>query len=200
MTKKKTNSLWGKILFGILFGIVLFSTGFAASEFTHTNESISSDAADITEATDIQLPEMNVPEVSEQESIFDILDKYSTKERISPADHITEDKIHVYKDHIYIDLEDAGWGTFLDTNSMDPVLDAGHNSIEIKPDSFKDIEIGDIIVYEHEEHGYIIHRVVATGFDNDGWYCTAKGDNNYSEDPWKIRFEQIEGIVVGIFY
>jgi hypothetical protein len=194
MTKKK-SSLWGKIFLGILFGIVLFSTGYIASEFIHTaNASVTN----VEASEDVQLPEINVPEVNED--IFDVLDKYSTKERISPGDHISEDEIHVYKDHIYIDINDASWGTFLDTNSMDPVLDYGHNSIEIKPESFKDIRIGDIIVYEHEEHGFIIHRVVATGFDNEGWYCTAKGDNNYVEDPWKIRFNQIEGIVVGIFY
>ena len=187
MTKK---TLWGKLIFGLIFGIAVFTLGFAIGGF-HPNET--------AEKADIQMPEISVPEVSHEETIFDVLDR-STKERISPADHISENSIHVYKDHIYIDIKDAGWGTFLDTNSMDPVLDKGHNSIEIKPEDFRDVKIGDIIVYEHEEHGYIIHRVVAMGFDNEGWYCTAKGDNNYSEDPWKIRFNQIEGIVVGIFY
>lgn len=185
MTKK---TMWGKLIFGALFAVAIFTLGFAVGNFENPIHEKS---------VDVQLPEINVPEV--EESIFDVFDSYATKERISPGDHISEDSIHVYKDHIYIDIKDAGWGTFLDTNSMDPVLDYGHNSIEIKPESFRDIGIGDIIVYEHE-NGYIIHRVVATGFDNEGWYCTAKGDNNYSEDPWKIRFNQIEGIVVGIFY
>ena len=181
MTKK---TLWGKI-FGILgLAVVIFLTGFMANELIHVNGS--------------QVPS-DVNEVS-SESIFDALDSYSTKERFSPGDHISEDNIHVYKDHIYIDIKDAGWGTFLDTNSMDPVLDNGHNSIEIKPNDTSDINVGDIIVYEHEDYGCIIHRVIETGLDNEGWYAIAKGDNNSVEDPWKIRFEQIEGIVVAIIY
>ena len=39
-----------------------------------------------------------------------------------------------------------------------------------------------------------------TGFDNEGWYAITKGDNNVVEDNWKVRFEQIEGIVIGIIY
>ena len=171
MTKQ---SLWGKVLGIIGLSFIVFLVGFMASELVNS--------------------QTYAPVAEEATSVM------PTRERISPADHISEDKIHVYKDHIYIDLKDASWGTFLDTNSMDPLLDQGHNSIEIKPESFEDINEGDIIVYSTEDYGYIIHRVTATGFDNEGWYAFAKGDNNTEQDPWKIRFNQIEGIVVGIIY
>lgn len=45
-----------------------------------------------------------------------------------------------------------------------------------------------------------VHRVVDIGNDNTGIYFTTKGDNYYKEDPDKVRFSQIEGIVVGILY
>ena len=177
----KGKSIFWKIACAVALGIVLFLTGFIANDYIHlVNGSVS-----------------GASEIKQEASLFDLSE---TKERFSPADHITEDKIHVYKDSINIDVEGASWGTFFDTNSMDPVLDSGHNSLEIKPKDFKEVNAGDIIVYEHEEYGYIIHRVIETGFDSDGWYCIAKGDNNPKEDPWKIRFEQIEGIVIGIIY
>jgi len=122
-------------------------------------------------------------------------------ERVSPFDHITEDQIHVFQDRIIIDLQNAEWATFTDTNSMDPVIDLGANAIEIRPSSPEQIHIGDIISYRSKySEGVIIHRVVETGEDEDGWYARMKGDNNNLMDPGKVRFDQIERLVVAIIY
>jgi len=203
MTKPK-QSIWGKVFGALAIAALMFLTGFMANTYLHDVKAYADTGVSGAVSADIvpeaKMSETNcVQEIAEKDSIFSVLDR-STKERSSPADHITEDQIHVYNDRVSIDIQDATWGTFMDTNSMDPVLDAGHNSLELKPKDFKDVKLGDIIVYKSEEYGYIIHRVIATGFDTEGWYCTAKGDNNYSEDPWKIRFGQIEGIVVAIIY
>lgn len=122
-------------------------------------------------------------------------------EKSSPSDHIKESQIHVLEDKIILDIKDASWAKFTDTNSMDPVIDAGSNSIELKPKSSEDVKVGDIISY-HSEYadGLIIHRVVEVGEDSTGWYVRVKGDNLEQKDPGKIRFSQIEGVVVGVIY
>ena len=155
----------------------------------------------------------NVPEINE--SPYDVANKTvsdtisdtvsvffgSPSERISPFDHIKEDQIHVFQDRIIIDLENAEWARFTDTNSMDPVIDAGAHAIEIRPSSPDQIHIGDIMSYRSKyAEGIIIHRVVEIGEDEDGWFAKMKGDNNNLMDPGKIRFEQVERLVVAVIY
>ncbi len=123
------------------------------------------------------------------------------KDIASPYDHIQKDQIHVFQDQIIIDIKDASWAEFTDTNSMDPLLDIGANSFEIKPGSTENIHVGDVISYRSEySQGLIVHRVIYIGEDKDGWYSRVKGDNILEQDPGKIRFEQIRGILVGIIY
>ncbi len=117
----------------------------------------------------------------------------------SPKDRVPEDKIHVFPNQVLLDVKGAQWSRFTDTNSMDPVIDKGSNAIQVIPQSADDIQVGDIISYD-SEYGTIIHRVIETGKDKDGWYATAKGDNNPAADPFKIRFSQIKRVVVGIIY
>jgi signal peptidase I len=125
----------------------------------------------------------------------------STFEKISPSDWIKESQIKVYDNRIIIDLENAEWAKFTDTNSMDPVIDSNANAIEIVPKSYKEIQPGDIVSYEIENvEGIIIHRVVETGFDEKGWFAVTKGDNLENNDPFKIRFSNIKRVVVAIIY
>ncbi|MEA3429932.1 MAG: signal peptidase I [Nanoarchaeota archaeon] len=122
-------------------------------------------------------------------------------EKISPYDHISQDQIKVYNDKIIITIDNATWARFTDTNSMDPIIDIGANSIEIKPKSINQVHIGDIISYKSNfMDGIIIHRVIDIGEDKEGAYFYTKGDNNLIRDPEKVRFEQIHGIVVGVLY
>jgi hypothetical protein len=125
----------------------------------------------------------------------------STKERPSPLDRIKEEQILVTNKQIVINLENAKWAEFTDTNSMDPVIDAGSHAIEIIPQTEKDVQIGDIVAYKSEHAtGTIIHRIVYKGEDEKGTYYIMKGDNNPSNDPGKVRFEQITRVVVAIIY
>ncbi|MFC1730524.1 signal peptidase I [candidate division KSB1 bacterium] len=119
----------------------------------------------------------------------------------SPADHISEKEIHVFDDKVVIDIEDAHWASFTDTNSMDPFIDSGANSIEIKPENADKIEVGDVISFSTEfEEGIIIHRVVGIEEDGQGRYFITKGDNNPSVDPGKVRFGDVHGLVVAVVY
>jgi hypothetical protein len=125
----------------------------------------------------------------------------SSPELLSPSDHVKESQIHVYEDRIIIETEGASWAAFTDSNSMDPFLDETSNSIEIKPEDPDDIDPGDIISYRSGITGdLIVHRVISKGEDESGVYYIVKGDNNPAQDPEKIRFEQINGVLIGIIY
>jgi hypothetical protein len=119
----------------------------------------------------------------------------------TPYDRIGEQNIHVSGDNVLINIKNAQWARFTDTHSMDPVLSASANAIEIVPKDYSEIHVGDIVSYKSEyADGNIIHRVIEIGFDDKGWYCIMKGDNNSGIDPGKIRFSQIQRVVVAIIY
>jgi hypothetical protein len=123
------------------------------------------------------------------------------QEKPSPKDRIKENQILVYKDEVIIKIKDVSWSTYTDTNSMDPIIDKGANGLEIKPESTKDIQLGDIIAYQKEgSNNIIVHRVIEINQDNQGWYVITKGDNNQVQDPYKIRFNEVKYILVGIIY
>jgi hypothetical protein len=123
------------------------------------------------------------------------------KEMASPYDRIGEENIKVERDKVTINIANAEWSKFTDTNSMDPVIDEGTNAIQIVPKMPGDIHVGDIISYKSDySDGIIIHRVIGIGMDEKGWFCTVKGDNNDREDPGKVRFSQIKRLVIAIIY
>lgn len=120
-------------------------------------------------------------------------------EQLSPSSRVTEEQVLVFSDHIRIQVKNAQWATFTDTNSMDPLIDAGANALQVIPDHPDEIHVGDVITYARGDQR-IIHRVVYIGQDTVGWYCIVKGDNNKIADPGKIRFEQIDRVLFGILY
>jgi len=122
-------------------------------------------------------------------------------EKNSPSDWVSESQIKVSRDRVVVELPGAVWATFTDTHSMEPVLSANANALEIIPTSTDQIRVGDIVSYESKlVEGTIIHRVVETGEDSQGWYAIFKGDNLAKEDPEKVRWEQIRRVVVAIIY
>lgn len=140
-------------------------------------------------------------EAEDKSTIVERLFSEEAVERISPCDHIKERQIFVTDNEVRIDIKNAEWATFTDTNSMDPVIDAGANAIEFVPESEEDICVGDIVSYESSyADGTIIHRVVEPGYDSEGWYALFKGDNLAYRDPEKVRFSQIRRVVIGIIY
>jgi signal peptidase I len=116
----------------------------------------------------------------------------------SPGDWIKENQISVYEDKVVLNVQNAIWASFTDTNSMDPFIDSGSNAIQIKPKPGQ-ISVGDVIAYK-SSYGTIIHRVISIGLDDNGVYYTVKGDNNAFQDPSKVRFDDIVGVVVAVVY
>lgn len=122
-------------------------------------------------------------------------------ERYSPKDRISEDQIKVYNDRIVIDVQDAQWASFTDTNSMDPIIDTESHALQIVPSSPDEIQVGDIVSYKSTySDGIIIHRVIRIGMDSDGWYAVMRGDNLNANDPEKVRFDQVKRVLIGIIY
>ncbi|HIH24586.1 TPA: hypothetical protein HA251_06135 [Candidatus Woesearchaeota archaeon] len=119
----------------------------------------------------------------------------------SPRDRIPERAIAVYNDRVVLDMQEVEWATFTDTHSMEPVIFKGANALEIRPKSEDDIKVGDIASYKSEySEGTIIHRVVYKGVDESGTYFIFKGDNLPTSDPGRVRFSQIQRVVVGLIY
>ena len=121
-------------------------------------------------------------------------------EKSSPGDWLSDDQIKVLQNMVVIQQEDVILSSFADTNSMDPLLDSGANGLEIKPVR-GELEVGDIISYDSDVFdGVVIHRIVEIDSDSLGEYYLDQGDNNGAVDPEKVRFEQIEGVLIGILY
>ncbi|HLD19118.1 MAG TPA: signal peptidase I [Candidatus Nanoarchaeia archaeon] len=119
----------------------------------------------------------------------------------SPSDRIQMDQILVLNDRVILNVKNAQWSQFTDTHSMEPVISADSNAIQVVPQSSSEIKVGDIVSYESKyADGIFIHRVIEIGEDNDGWYAIVKGDNNPAPDPGRIRFNQIKRVVVAIVY
>jgi signal peptidase I len=112
---------------------------------------------------------------------------------------VRKDKIKVYDDKVVLDIKKAEWSEFTNTHSMEPLLGMNANGIELKPLSEAEVNIGDVVAY-NSSIGIVIHRVVKKDNDDNGTYFILKGDNNEQEDFGKIRFKDIERVLVGVIY
>jgi signal peptidase I len=114
-------------------------------------------------------------------------------ERISVKD------MTVLSNEVILRLQNPIWAVFANTSSMIPVINHNTKAIQIKPKDIQEINVGDIIAYS-SGNDIIIHRVISKERDDTGYYLITKGDNNNVVDPTKIRFEQVQGIVVALIY
>ena len=124
---------------------------------------------------------------------------FGGQELVSPSNWIAEHQIKVYKDKVVIDVKNAIWAGFTNTNSMDPLIDENAHAVEVMPSGPEKIKVGDIISYQ-TEMGVVIHRVIEVGEDDEGIYYIVKGDNNKFRDLFKVRFVDVQGVVVAIIY
>ncbi len=132
-------------------------------------------------------------------TVISISEPSTTVERPSPSNWVTKEQIMVYNNHVYLNIKNASWATFTNTNSMDPILDENSHAIEVLPQSEKEIQIGDIISYKTPK-GTFVHRIIFKGTDSKGTYYLVKGDNNPHQDPFKVRFNDINGVIIAIIY
>ncbi len=121
-------------------------------------------------------------------------------EKLSSYDHVKENKIFLTGNSVLIDTEyELRWSKFEDTNSMNPLIDKGHNGLEFIPESIEDIYVGDVISFDYRDAVYI-HRIVKIGTDEVGRYYVTKGDNNFNIDDGVRRFKDIQGVLFGVVF
>lgn len=115
-----------------------------------------------------------------------------------PSDRFTDKNILVYDDKIVIKIVNAQVTNYDSTGSMLPTLGYGVNGISVKPETEEDIGVGDIVSFWKGEK-LVVHRVVEKGTDAEGIYFITKGDNAPIDDG-KVRFGEIEHVLVGLIY
>lgn len=173
----------------VLFAVLVFSLGWITSALFFVSAVYQQQG---------EIPEINLHKTSPLRPLTGLF-VLAPEEVLSSSDHVPEDAIKVYDNRVELLLDNPSWSSFTDTNSMDPLLDTGSNAIEIKPRFATDVHVGDVISYRLGKSS-VTHRVIEVGSDQQGIYYIVKGDNNPVEDSKKVRFEQIEGIVVAVVY
>ena len=129
------------------------------------------------------------------------INNFSSSEKPLPLDRVKDGQILVYDSMVVLNISNVEWSKYDNTNSMNPLLDETSNGLEIKPETEDDIIVGDIIIYRPNwTIGLIIHRVISIEEDRQGKYYVVKGDNSQISDPEKVRFSQVEGVLLGILY
>lgn len=117
---------------------------------------------------------------------------------VVPSDFLDNKDILIYEDKVVLNVKHAKLSSYDSTGSMLPSLGEGVNGIVIDPRSEEDVHVGDIVSYRNGDK-IIVHRVVEKGLDKEGTYFITKGDNSELSDG-KIRFEDIEHVVVALVY
>ncbi|MDP1615045.1 MAG: hypothetical protein Q8L68_04540 [Methylococcales bacterium] len=121
----------------------------------------------------------------------------------SPRDLIPQNNIVYLEDKELIvisHIKPKVWlTTVLDTNSMDPLVDAKHTCILISSFKKSDLAVGDIIVY-WDGHQDIIHRIIKIDEDEAGRRYKLKGDNCFQADNFIVRDFQIKWLLIGVIY
>lgn len=90
------------------------------------------------------------------------------------------------------DFSILGYKAYIvDTNSMEPTINVGDIVIvkKVKEDKLKQ---GDVITFT-EEGEVITHRITKVETEEKGTQYVTKGDNNNTEDTFKIRYNDIIG-------
>lgn len=95
------------------------------------------------------------------------------------------------------DINIFGFRTYMvATGSMEPEYSIG-DMIIIKETPKEKIKAGDVINYISENKAdTITHRVIEVEEKQGQTYYKTKGDNNNSEDPEPINYNQVQGVLV----
>ncbi len=129
-----------------------------------------------------------------------------TAEQPSPQDFIKRHQIFWNEDEGSVTIHGIKGRVRIpeiaDTNSMDGLMDYGHNVLLVEEFDRNKLIVGDIVVFRPTMYrtNSIIHRISKIGEDEDGrWYFT-RGDNNAIRDPYRLRNQHIGWLCIGIIY
>lgn len=117
-----------------------------------------------------------------------------------PSNKILIDDLYLEDTFVRLNVNNISLSRFFDSGSMQPTLNSYSTGLKMPIYSIEQVKVGDIISYKTQESKLIVHRVIRVSKDQKGWFAITKGDNNDVEDEQKVRFEQINGIIIGILY
>lgn len=80
------------------------------------------------------------------------------------------------------------------SNSMIPVFERGDAIIYDKVNNVRDLNVGDILVFQHNDIFYI-HRIVEIVYKNKEYMIYTKGDNNTDNDNFVTSQNDVIGVV-----
>ncbi|MFH0869841.1 MAG: signal peptidase I [archaeon] len=120
---------------------------------------------------------------------------------ISASSRISQNDVQVYDDRIVIYIRNAFPVRFFDSRSMHPLISKNAFALEVTPESHETLEVGDIIGYKSETFNItVVHRIINISQDEQGWYAITKGDANPTPDADIVRFDDVQGVLVGLIY
>ena len=126
--------------------------------------------------------------------------KQSGLERISPNDWVKRDQISYNGEFLAIKLSpNVKIFSIADTNSMDGLLDIGHNVIATDNFDKSELAVGDIVIYQIYTTK-IVHRIVEIKEDKNGRIYRMRCDNNVDTDRWHLRDLHIKYLVIMVIY
>ncbi len=126
--------------------------------------------------------------------------KQSGLERISPNDWIKREDIGYNGEFLTIRLKpNVKIFSIADTNSMDGLLDIGHNVFATDNFDRSKLAVGNLVIYQIYTTK-IVHRIVEIREDKNGRIYRMRGDNNINIDPYYLRDLHIKWLVLGIIY
>ena len=111
---------------------------------------------------------------------------------------VSDEKISADSEKVVLYIDNPYLIKYTPSKSMGLMLGVNSTGIGVKPDSPDNISVGNIISF-FKDNSFIAHRVVKKGEDSNGIYFITRGDNNLKDDG-KIRFEEIDSVLVAIVY
>ena len=98
-----------------------------------------------------------------------------------------------------------------DTNSMEPLMDAGHKVLVVPFKNKDELQVGDIVVFDRGDHPLVIHRIIelkAEGIvtlgDNVVWkdqdFVTVNSEGEFTGKTLYTPYKKVKYICVGIIY
>lgn len=114
----------------------------------------------------------------------------------TPKDRVDEKDIQLRHDKVIIKLSEASLSTLEDANSDSSLFSPGTQGLVMNISSASELKEGDIVSYYSSSKGRMVFgRISKIGTDKQGWYAQL-----YSEGRLKIRFNQLNKVVVAVLY
>ena len=96
-----------------------------------------------------------------------------------------------------ITIHDVKTTTVQNTNSMEPLIDIGHEVLI--SDKVDDLNIGDVIIWQQDNKN-VIHSIIQCGTDEGGDFYRTQGLNVNHPDTEIIRKVDIKYLCVGVLW